>query len=70
MSNKVKLLDEQIKLLESLPEQGMGYHIVDIKLKNGKKLIKRIIINSEYLKLNEYELIDPKDIKSIKIHDE
>ena len=70
MTKKVKLLYNQIKLLESLPEQGMGYQIIDIELKNGNKLIERIVFNSTYLKLNEEEFIDPLQIELIKIHDE
>ena len=69
MTRKVKLLDTQIKLLELLPEQGMGYQIVDIELKNGKKLTNRIVLNSTYLKLNQEELIDPLQIQLIKLHD-
>lgn len=70
MTKKVKLLDTQIKFLESLPEQGMGYQIVDIELKDGKKLINRIVLNSTYLKVNDGESIDPLHIKLFKLHDE
>jgi hypothetical protein len=70
VSNKIKLLEHQIKFLEALPEQGMGYQIVDIELKDGKQLINRIIVNSEYLTLKENEFIDPLDIKLIRLHDE
>jgi hypothetical protein len=67
---KVKLLDAQIRYLESLPEQGMGYQIVDIKLKNGKKLISRVVLNSTYLKVDEEELFDPLQIELIELHNE
>jgi len=70
MTKKVQLLDNQIKLLESLPEQGMGYQIVDIELQNGKKLIERVIFNSTYLKLSDEEVVDPLQIKSIKLHEQ
>ena len=70
MTKKIKLLDTQIKFLESLPEQGMGNQIVDIELKGGKKLINRIVLNSTYLKVNDEESIDPLHIKVIKLHDE
>jgi|GEM_PF-602495 len=70
MTKKVKLLDTQIKLLESLPEQGMGFQIVDIELKNGQKLANRIVFNSTYLQVNEEEFIDPLQIELIKLHDE
>lgn len=70
MTKKIKLLDTQIKLLESLPEQGMGYQIVDIELKNGNKLLNRVVLNSTYLKINQDEFIDPLQIEVIKLHDE
>lgn len=70
MTKKIKLLDYQIKFLESLPEQGMGYQIVDIELKGGKKLINRVVLNSTYLKVNEDESIDPLQITIIKLHNE
>jgi hypothetical protein len=68
MKKKVELLENQIRLLESLPEQGMGYQIVDIELKNGSKLTNRIVFNSTFLELNEEELIEPLQIQTIKLH--
>ena len=63
---KVKLLDTQINILENLPEQGMGYQIVDLVLKNGTKLIKKVVLNSMYLQTDEQ--IDPREIKEIRLH--
>ncbi len=63
---KVKLLDTQINILENLPEQGMGYQIVDLVLKNGKKLIEKVVLNSTFLQIDEQ--IDPTEIKEIKLH--
>jgi len=68
MTKQVKLTGSQIKLLESLPEQGMGYQLVDIKLISGKLLSKRIVLNSVYLKLEEGENIDPAQIEWIRLH--
>lgn len=68
MKNKIKLLPEHIRILEALPEQGMGYQLVDIEFKSGKKLEKRIVLNSTFLQLNEQEYLDPNDICNIKIH--
>ncbi len=68
MKNNIKLLPEQIKILEVLPEQGMGYQLVDIELKSGKKLEKRIVLNSTFLQLNEQEDLDSNDIYKIKVH--
>jgi hypothetical protein len=65
---KIKLLEKQINLLEHLPEQGMGYQIVDITLKNGITLNEKVILNSTYLQIEENEKIDPNEIKTIKLH--
>jgi hypothetical protein len=67
MENSIKLKDEHIKTLENLPEQGMGYQIVDITLKNGIVLCNRIVFNSSYLKLNATEKIELDDIIQIDI---
>lgn len=66
------LLQKEIELppdiksqLEGLPETGMGYHIVDILLKNDRLLKGRTIINSSKLILNPDEDIEPEDISEI-----
>ena len=66
--NKLNLEKRYIDLLSSLPEQGMGYQIVDITLKNGKILKERIVLNSTFLKLNDNESIKNEDIEKIEIH--
>ena len=48
---RVKLLDHQSKILVSLPEQGMGYQIVDIELSNGRILKNLFVIDSTILSL-------------------
>ncbi len=67
MENSVKLTDEQIKILENLPEQGMGYQIVNLTLKNGQVLNDRIVLNSSYLKVKKSEKINPNDITKINL---
>ncbi|HHT53141.1 MAG TPA: hypothetical protein GX007_08220 [Bacteroidales bacterium] len=67
MGNKLRLKEEHIGYLSNQPEQGMGYQIVDITLKNGQLLNDRIVLNSSYLKLNESEQIDLDDIAKIEI---
>lgn len=52
---KIELTKELIDHLVDLPEQGMGYQIVNIILKNGVILMNREIINSTYLLLTENE---------------
>jgi hypothetical protein len=65
---KIKLLQKQINILENLPEQGMGYHIVDITLKNGMTLNEKVVLNSMYLQTEDNEKIDPNEIETIKLH--
>lgn len=66
MTDKIKLLSNHIEYLESFPEQGMGYQIVDIILKDGRTLSELLVFNSTYLKSEEQ--INPEDIKEIRIH--
>lgn len=68
MKQKVKLLEKHVKILESLPEQGMGYQLVDIQLEDGRTLSGRIVYNSTFLELNEREPFDPEKIKFIGLH--
>ena len=65
MESKLKLSNKFSNYLAELPEQGMGFQIVDVELKNGNLLNNRIIFNSTFLKLKENENIKNKDIKSI-----
>ena len=67
MKKKIQLSDKQIKLLEKLPEKGMGYQIVDVFLNNGKILKNRIVINSSFLTLEDNEEISPDDIMKIDL---
>ena len=62
---KIKLTEKFIEVLEKLPEQGMGYQIVDVFLKNGNLLKGKIVFNSTYLQLENSELIEPKDMQSL-----
>lgn len=67
METSVKLTDKQITILENLPEQGMGYQIVNLTLKNGQILNDRIVLNSTYLKIGIDEKINPNDIVKIDL---
>lgn len=68
MKIKIKLLQNQMNLLQNLPEQGMGYQVVDITLKDGKAFYEKIVLNSMYLQVDEKEKIDPNEIETIKLH--
>jgi len=64
----IKLNQDQINILSKLPEQGMGFQIVDLKLKNGETLKEKIILNTTYLKLNGSESLKTDDIETIELH--
>lgn len=68
MENRLvlKLSDNHIKHLENLPEQGMGYQVVDVELFNGVVLRNRIVLNATFLKLMKDKEFSKKDIKKIK----
>ncbi|WP_310558070.1 hypothetical protein [Flavobacterium sp.] len=67
MIAKIKLSEKFITKLSDLPEQGMGYQIVEIILKNGTILKERKVVNSTYLLLEENEMIKKSEIKNIEI---
>ena len=67
MGKQLMLKQELIDYLLKMPEKGMGFHKVDITLKNGALLKDRIVFNSSYLQLNESEDVNNEDFVSIKI---
>ena len=67
MANNLELKKKHIDYLSKMPENGMGYQLVDIILKDGKELKKRIVFNSTYLKLMDNEKIMKNEIKIITI---
>ena len=67
MKNKVKLNEKHIDYLSSLPEQGMGYQVIEIILKDGRKLSQRTVLNSTYLVLNDNEAVDPDLIEEVSL---
>lgn len=44
------------------PEKGMGYQVVDVYLTNGKKLLNKIVLNSQYLEVNNLTINDIENI--------
>lgn len=67
IKKRIKLKEEHIKYLLELPEIGMGYQIVDITLKNGQQLKKRIVLNSQFLLLENSEDIDSNFIEKVEV---
>lgn len=64
---KIELKKEHINVLSGLPESGMGYQIVDITLRDGQQLKNRIVLNSQFLVLEDNESIDPNFIEKVEI---
>ena len=64
---KIELKEADVKYLSELPESGMGYQIVDITLKDGQRLKNRIVVNSQFLLLEDDDNIDPLLIEKIEI---
>ena len=70
MENKIRvtLSDKFIAQLVKIPEQGMGYQIVDIVLTNGKVLKNKFVYNSSILEIEKQEMINIEEIAIIEIH--
>ena len=66
---KIKLKKEHINFLAELPENGMGYQIVNVILKNGQHLMNRVVLNSEYLMLEDDENIQPDMIERVELRE-
>ncbi len=66
-SRTIRLSDTFINILISLPENGMGFQIVKIILKDGTILNQHKVINSEWLMLEENENISNNDIENIEL---
>jgi hypothetical protein len=66
-SQQIRLSNHFVDLLVRLPENGMGYQLVKIFLKNGTVLSKHKVLNSSILVLNENESISEEDIEKIEL---
>jgi hypothetical protein len=64
--NRLTLTNHWISYLMSIPEKGMGYHLVKVFLKNGKVLPKHKVLNSSILILEPNENISVDDIDEIQ----
>lgn len=67
IKKKIELKREHVDVLAKLPESGMGYQIVDITLRDGKQLINRVVLNSQFLLLENDEIIDPNIIVKVEL---
>lgn len=60
------LSQKWIDKLKNLPESGMGYQNVTVKLKNGV-VLKGIVMNSDILKVDSYVIFRNDDIDDISV---
>lgn len=67
IKKRIKLKEDHINHLLEVPEGGMGYQIVDITLKNGQKLKERVVLNSQFLLLENSENIDSNFIEKVEV---
>lgn len=66
-TRSIKLPDIFIEKLLNLPENGMGYHVVKVILRNGKVLHWLKVINSEYLILESNQNIHVNEIENVDL---
>lgn len=68
MTTKVELPTNLTDKLSDLPEQGMGYQVVNVTLKNGQVLNDRRVVNSTYLILFDNEHLTTSDIENVELY--
>lgn len=64
---KIPLNKEQITQFVHLPETGMGYHLVDVHLNDGRVLLKQMILNSSILVIKTDASITNDEIVKIEL---
>lgn len=64
---KIFLSDELTKQLINSPETGMGYHRVDLYLKNGEILKNKIVLNCSILTLEKSININVENIEKLVV---
>lgn len=64
---KILLSDKFTKQLINTPETGMGYHKVDIYLKNGEVLKNKIVLNCSILTLEKTIMLNNDEIEQISV---
>jgi len=65
--NRVELTKDLQDIIKDHPEKGMGYHIVNLVLKNGRVMNNRKVLNSSILILNPDETLNVDYIDDIII---
>jgi hypothetical protein len=50
---RIKLDERWVQRLLALPESGMGYQRVDVKMSDGRELRNAVVLNAELLEVPE-----------------
>ncbi|MGH9338279.1 MAG: hypothetical protein ACRD1R_01480 [Acidobacteriota bacterium] len=68
MNKKIRIkLDKQwVERLLKLPESGMGYQRVDVRMADGRELKDAVVLNAEFLELPED--FKPGTVTEIHLH--
>ena len=68
MSKKVRIkLDKRwVEELLKLPESGMGYQRVDVRMADGRELKNAVVLNAELLELPDD--FEPAKVSDIHLH--
>lgn len=64
----IHLNEPWVQKLRSLPESGMGYQVVDIRLRNGAALKGVLVFNGEHVEAPDSAEFSPDDIETIRVH--
>lgn len=64
---QLELSESFVQKLLAVPENGMGYQLVDVFLKGGKVLRHHIVLNASVLLLEPNEEISEKEIENIEL---
>lgn len=61
---RIRLDKRWVDRLVTLPESGMGYQRVDVKMSDGRELTNAVVLNCEWLEVpNDFEAATVTDIR-------
>lgn len=65
---RLKLAKRWTEKLKALPESGMGYQLVDVVMKDGRRLQSAVALNAEWLEVPDE--FGRAEVIEISPHDE
>lgn len=66
---KIKLFEKLTQILIDMPESGMGYHKVDVYLKNGTIIKNQVVLNCAELVIDKSIIISVDEIENFVLSD-